>query len=146
MWQAYIEHSRAKTLVDTGINPKTDMLPGFGRAVHQNEDQRIENQLAQIGVTTDEIDIVINTHLHYDHTAANHLFKKAVFIVQKAEMRYAYAPEWYEASYYQPINHFDIPDLDYKCIFRCMVDTDSDGCWTPIPVHGGQPGEQLRRT
>ena len=116
VWQAYIEHPRAKILIDTGINPQTDMLPGFGREVHQSEDQRIENQLARIGVIPEEIDIVINTHLHYDHTAANHLFKQAVFIVQKAEMRYAYAPEWYEASYYQPISHFAIPDLNYKLI------------------------------
>jgi len=29
--------------------------------------------------------------------------------------------------------------------FSYMLDTDSAAYWTPIPVHGGQQGEQLRR-
>ncbi len=31
--------------------------------------------------------------------------------------------------------------------FRCMLDTDSDGCWTSIPAHGGHsesPGLSAR--
>ncbi len=116
VWQAYIDHPKAKIIVDTGINPKTDMLPGLGRIVNRNPDQHIEEQLARVGASPDEIDIVINTHLHYDHTAYNRLFEKATIIVQKAEMRHAFVPEKFMWEYYQPRSHFDVPDLNYELI------------------------------
>ena len=116
VWQAYINHPELKIIIDTGIDPKTDALPEFGRIVKQSPSQRIEKQLAKIGVTPDEIDIVINTHLHYDHTAYNKLFKKATFIVQKREMRHAFVPEKFECSFYQPRDHFDVPNLNYELI------------------------------
>jgi len=116
VWQAYIDHPELKIIIDTGINPKMDMIPEFGRIVKQNSNQQIERQLARIGVTPDEIDVVINTHLHYDHTAYNKLFKKATFIVQKEEMRHAYVPEKFESQFYQPRSHFDVPDLNYELI------------------------------
>jgi glyoxylase-like metal-dependent hydrolase (beta-lactamase superfamily II) len=116
VWQAYIDHPEAKIIIDTGINPKTDELSQFGRKLHQDPSQRIEEQLARIGVNPNEIDIVINTHLHYDHTAYNKLFKKATFIVQKEEMRHAYVPESFEESFYQPREHFDVPYLNYELI------------------------------
>lgn len=116
VWQAYIDHPKAKIIVDTGINPETDMPPGFDRIVNRNPDQHIEKQLARVGVTPDEIDVVINTHLHYDHTAYNKLFKKATIIVQKEEMRHAFVPEKFMWSYYQPRSHFDVPDLHYELI------------------------------
>ena len=116
VWQAYINHPELKIIIDTGINPKTDALPEFGRIVKQSPSQRIDRQLAKIGVPLDEIDIVINTHLHYDHTAYNKLFKKATFIVQKREMRHAFVPEKFESQFYQPRSHFDVPDLNYELI------------------------------
>ena len=116
VWQAYIDHPKAKIIVDTGVNPETDMLPGFDRIVNQNPDQHIEKQLARVGVAPDEIDIVINTHLHYDHTAYNRLFKKATIIVQKEEMRHAFVPEKFEWEFFQPRSHFDVPDLNYELI------------------------------
>jgi len=116
VWQVYINYPEVKIIIDTGINPKTDALPGFGRIVKQRPSQHIEKQLARIGVTPDEIEIVINTHLHYDHTAYNKLFKKATFIVQKREMRHAFVPEKFESQFYQPRSHFDVPDLNYELI------------------------------
>lgn len=45
-----------------------------------------------------EINIVINTHFHWDHMSNNHLFGNARHYVQRAEYQYALAPiptdEW----------------------------------------------------
>lgn len=114
VWQAYIEHPEGKILVDTGIDPETDMM--FERSVHQRPEQRPEKQLGLIGVTPDDINIVINTHLHYDHASNNHLFKNATFLIQKEEMRHAYVPEKFEWQFYQPRSNFDVPGLNYELI------------------------------
>jgi len=114
VWQAYIEHPEAKILVDTGIDPETNMM--FERSVHQKPEQRIEKQLELIGVTPEKVDIVINTHLHYDHASNNRLFKNAIFLVQKKEMRHAYVPEKFAWQFYQPRSNFDVPELKYELI------------------------------
>jgi glyoxylase-like metal-dependent hydrolase (beta-lactamase superfamily II) len=56
------------------------------------ENQRLVNQLAAIGVKPEEIDIVIITHLHWDHSYNNDLFTKARFYLQKREIEYSVAP------------------------------------------------------
>jgi glyoxylase-like metal-dependent hydrolase (beta-lactamase superfamily II) len=43
---------------------------------HQTEEQRLDNDLKRIGVKPEDIDIVINTHLHADHRSFNRILKK----------------------------------------------------------------------
>jgi glyoxylase-like metal-dependent hydrolase (beta-lactamase superfamily II) len=66
--------------------------------------------LAKAGVKPEEIDLVINTHLHFDHAGGNTrlvdgravpAFPNAKYIVQKAELEHAMRPtERDRASYY----------------------------------------------
>ena len=44
---------------------------------------------AEFGVGHDKVDIVINTHSHYDHVANNHLFNNAIFYMHEKEIPYA---------------------------------------------------------
>jgi glyoxylase-like metal-dependent hydrolase (beta-lactamase superfamily II) len=70
----------------------------------------LTESLAKEGVVPDDIDIVINTHLHFDHAGGNtHLvegravpaFPNAKYVVQKTEMVHALQPtERDRASYY----------------------------------------------
>ncbi|WP_371154481.1 N-acyl homoserine lactonase family protein [Jannaschia sp. 2305UL9-9] len=48
--------------------------------------------LAPFGLTPDDIDTVIVTHLHYDHAGGLHLFPNAQLHLQAAEMAYATGP------------------------------------------------------
>lgn len=48
--------------------------------------------LAPFGVTPDDIDTIIVTHLHYDHAGGLHLFPNAHLHLQAAEMAYATGP------------------------------------------------------
>jgi glyoxylase-like metal-dependent hydrolase (beta-lactamase superfamily II) len=48
--------------------------------------------LAPFGLTPEDIDEVIVTHLHYDHAGGLHLFPNAALHLQAAEMAYATGP------------------------------------------------------
>ncbi len=51
-----------------------------------NEKDAILKGLSYHNLTTDDIDLVINTHLHGDHMGNNALFTKAKFMVHKNEL------------------------------------------------------------
>jgi glyoxylase-like metal-dependent hydrolase (beta-lactamase superfamily II) len=50
-----------------------------------------ENPTAR-GIDPDEVTIVVNTHLHWDHCSNNGAFPRAEVVVQDAELRYAVHP------------------------------------------------------
>lgn len=50
--------------------------------------KHIINALAEIDLTPEHIDIVINTHLHFDHCGNNEIFTNAVFYVPEKEIEY----------------------------------------------------------
>lgn len=91
----YLTDGVNKVIVDTGGVPADGkkFMPYF-----QEPGQRIEEALANLGVDPAEINIVINTHFHWDHMSNNHLFVNARHYVQRAEYQYALAPiptdEW----------------------------------------------------
>ncbi len=90
----YIEGADKKILVDTGGSDPKDPLEAKLRGPYVREkDQEIINALKnKVGVNPEEIDIVINNHLHWDHCAGNDLFPNAEFIVQKKELESALNP------------------------------------------------------
>jgi len=106
----YIEGGDKKILVDTGGgNPTLTERPPYTR---ENE-QAIENALSNIGVQCDEIDIVINTHLHWDHCSGNQLFPNAKIIVQEEELKSARSPFPIHVSGY---NSKMLEDINYTLI------------------------------
>jgi glyoxylase-like metal-dependent hydrolase (beta-lactamase superfamily II) len=57
-------------------------------------------RLAEYGLKTDDIDIVVNTHCHYDHIEGNYLFRGKPLIVHEKELEYCnklYWPEFADA-------------------------------------------------
>ena len=89
----YIDGSNKKILVDTSFKDaraSSKMHAPF--VVERGPEQEIVRILGKIGVKPEEIDIVILTHLHWDHSQNNDLFKNAECIIQREELRYAIAP------------------------------------------------------
>ncbi len=81
-----------RILVDTGmgdkLNPKERDIFGL------HEEKRLLNSLAKLGFSPEDIDIVINTHLHSDHCGGNTLaiegeiiptFPRAEYWIQRLE-------------------------------------------------------------
>ncbi|MFF1261237.1 N-acyl homoserine lactonase family protein [Streptomyces sp. NPDC058321] len=85
-------HNRT-VVVDTGGPADEEqirrMIP-FGYVVA--EEERVGNALARLGVRADDVDLVVNTHLHWDHCSNNDSFPNAEVLVQRAELSHATGP------------------------------------------------------
>jgi glyoxylase-like metal-dependent hydrolase (beta-lactamase superfamily II) len=57
--------------------------------------------LRRCGVEPDDIELLVNTHLHWDHCYNNILFPKARIYVQKSEVRFALAPAPLQSEFYE---------------------------------------------
>lgn len=106
IWAAAIEGNGKKIVVDTGIRSVewTKKYLGDKYQVYQEEDETIKNALHHIGWEVEEVDMVINSHLHYDHVGGNHLFKNAIFYLQRCEWDYSFQPvKNQECFYYEEL-------------------------------------------
>ena len=72
-----IDHPDARVLVDTGM---TELHPAGA-----DLDPRLR-PLSEQDFDLAGIDIVVNTHLHFDHCGGNHLFAGKPFYVQRQEL------------------------------------------------------------
>ena len=91
-------------LIETGIGNK---LPEKMAKIYGQPAKLLDN-LSAIGVSPSDIDIVINTHLHFDHCGWNTVlragkpvatFPKAKYYVQEGEWKHAHANQRDEISY-----------------------------------------------
>lgn len=73
-----IDHPEARVLVDTGL---TELHPAVA-----DLDPHLRPLNEQEGFDLDSIDIVVNTHLHFDHCGGNHLFAGKPIYVQRQEL------------------------------------------------------------
>jgi N-acyl homoserine lactone hydrolase len=73
-----IDHPEARVLVDTGL---TQLHPAVS-----DMDPRPVPPSQQVGFDPASIDIVVNTHLHFDHCGGNHLFTGRTIYVQCQEL------------------------------------------------------------
>ena len=110
-----IEHPSGLILIDTGSGNKEDTkfqdIYGIENA-GANGRTGLEDGLAHLGVRPEDVSILINTHLHFDHAGGNtyideaknvHVtFPKARYIVQRGEFDYAtHTNERTAASYFE---------------------------------------------
>ncbi|MDQ2891345.1 MAG: MBL fold metallo-hydrolase [Gemmatimonadota bacterium] len=110
-----IEHPSGLILIDSGAGNKESAkfhdIYGLEN-VGANGRTALEDGLAQVGVTPDRIDILISTHLHFDHAGGNTFadesgairpsFPRARYFVQRGEYEYAtHANERTAASYFE---------------------------------------------
>ena len=102
----------ANVLVDTGIGTKWSdrELEMYGIA----HETTAPLSLATLGLSADDIDVVICTHLHFDHAGGNTrlgesgepvaTYPKARYVVQKGELDTARHPHERERASYMPEN------------------------------------------
>ncbi len=104
----YIGGGNVNILVDTGTN-SPDETADFHKPLIQKPEEKLPAALKALGLEPDDIDIVVNTHLHWDHCYNNHLFLKAKFFVQREELRYAIDPLPIHIHGYEPPSMGMIP-------------------------------------
>jgi glyoxylase-like metal-dependent hydrolase (beta-lactamase superfamily II) len=111
-----VEHDAGPILIDTGVGNKEDAkfhgIYGIENAGAEGR-TALEDGLRAVGVTPEDIVMVINTHLHFDHAGGNSwrtpggevlpTFPRARYVVQAGELAYAERPnERTAASYFPP--------------------------------------------
>jgi glyoxylase-like metal-dependent hydrolase (beta-lactamase superfamily II) len=84
--------------VDTSTDAK---LATKFRGFLSEEIISFKEALAGFGLKPNDIDIVLQTHLHWDHCANTRKCKNAKVIVQKEELRFALAPHPISAPSYK---------------------------------------------
>ncbi len=91
---AYIGGATKKIVVDTGPPDmeRTLKYHPYAKTDENRPDQNMVSQLAKAGVKPEEIDLVILTHLHWDHVGDVSKFSNAQFICSKEELRFALDP------------------------------------------------------
>jgi glyoxylase-like metal-dependent hydrolase (beta-lactamase superfamily II) len=119
----------ALILVETGIGPKLKAKLAEVYCVEQNPG--LLGSLAALGFAPEDIDFVINTHLHFDHCGGNTVrnekgeivpaFPRARYIIQKGEWEWALNPHEREKVSYLAEN---FEPLAESGVLR-LVDGDS---------------------
>lgn len=116
-----IEHPDGLMLIDTGAGNKEDQkfIDIYGMELHADvpeqhaDETALEAGIRAAGFTPDDVRIVINTHLHFDHAGGNTrrttdgavvpTFPNATYVVQAGEYRWAtHTNERTAASYFPP--------------------------------------------
>ena len=93
----YIRGPKENIVVDCGGLAGTLTHHGFP----SEQIATTEEALARYNLRPEDIDIVICTHLHFDHIENAKLFTRARFVAQKAELAVAYNPHPVTASMYE---------------------------------------------
>ena len=112
-----IEHEAGLVLLDTGSgNKETPKFHDIYGIENRGADGRtaLEDGIRAAGFTPDDVTLVINTHLHFDHAGGNTwrapsgellpAFPNARYVVQVGERDYAEHPNERTAASYFPAN------------------------------------------
>ena len=129
----------ATILFDTGVSPRA--VPGLmrnDRLARFTDADLLVHRLDSIGLAPGDVDMVVLSHLHYDHAGGADLFDKSELIVQKDEYSYAHYPASFFASFYYRKN-FDLPDYRWRLLDG---DTEIAPGVSVLRTDGHTPGHQ----
>ena len=122
-----VEHPRGRVLFDTGLHPEiaTNFAARMGDAtvdafpIEMYEDGDVVGQLRKLGLTPEDVDAVVPSHLHFDHAGGLEFVKHAPVYLQASELETARNPPVYQADLYMAADFEH--DLDWR-----LLDGDHD--------------------
>jgi N-acyl homoserine lactone hydrolase len=145
-----IEHPKGTVLFDTGMHPdcQHDPVARVGKriqglfrfAYHPGEE--VSARLQSMGRDPAKIDIIVNSHLHFDHVGGNALIPNATVLVQRREWAAGMDPEL------AALRGFNRRDFDLGHTVKQIDgehDLFGDGSVVCLPTHGHTPGHQSLR-
>jgi glyoxylase-like metal-dependent hydrolase (beta-lactamase superfamily II) len=134
-----IRTTEAAILFDTGLSPRA--VPGLLRTdplARFTEADLLERRLETLGLGPDDVDLVVLSHLHYDHAGGVELFGRAELVAQRDEYAYAHYPAAFFAPFYYRKN-FDLPGRRWRLL---EGDTELAPGITVLRTDGHTPGHQ----
>jgi glyoxylase-like metal-dependent hydrolase (beta-lactamase superfamily II) len=139
-----IEHAGSRLVFDAGLHPdlrdvQSDrhraITPAFDCDLPAGTD--LSERLAACDVDPAEVDLLVLSHLHFDHVGGSSLAPEAELVVQRTEWQAAVADV--KGRSYMPA------DLDHDRKIRLLDggwDVFDDGRVTVLPTTGHTPGHQ----
>jgi N-acyl homoserine lactone hydrolase len=124
-----VEHPSGRLVFDTGLHTDTQTDPDLrlGRLapfhkVGFKPGEEIAARLSALGVDPGKIDLIVNSHLHFDHCGGNQQLPNATLLLQRREWDAAHNAEMIERVYYDP------HDYDHGHRVR-SIDGEHDACY-----------------
>lgn len=104
-----VEGGKKKILVDAGVEAR-------GRGdfeVRGGGEEGLRKALEGVGLSPGEVEVLVLTHLHFDHTACVRLFENARIYVQRREWEVALSPlpplrPFYDRGLLEPLEGMDL--------------------------------------
>jgi glyoxylase-like metal-dependent hydrolase (beta-lactamase superfamily II) len=141
-----ITHPDGNVLFDTAGHPdlRTNAQSRLGSAADAFEvvmepSDWVIPRLGELGLGPDDVDHVIQSHLHFDHAGGLEWFRHAKVYVQRKELEFARNPPIYQKAAFvaDDFEH----DLDWQ-VLDGEHDVFGDGLLRIIPTPGHTPGHQ----
>jgi glyoxylase-like metal-dependent hydrolase (beta-lactamase superfamily II) len=138
-----LRHRGGNVLFDTGCHPDVPRDPqarwgGIAKAIApiHRPGEDVLGGLAGLGLGANDIDVVVNSHLHMDHCGCNAFFRKATFYQHALERRAAADPSNEGKGYFKIDWDHDMPveGIDRE------TDIFSDNRIVLLPLPGHTPG------
>ncbi len=139
VWSALVRTPEGNVVFDTGLHPvhvlrpQATFGPSSGLRIVMSEEDGIVGRLASVGVRPEDVAIVVNSHLHFDHAGNNGAFPRATFVVQRDHLAHAKGRANFPGIYW------DIPELTYlPADGRTRIANGVEA----VPTPGHAPGHQ----
>lgn len=92
-----VETPSGVLLFDTGVGPVHDVID----ALYRPRRRDLRELVTDVGVALDDVEVIVNCHLHFDHCGGNQFFPRARILVQGVELEASRAAgytvwEWVE--------------------------------------------------
>lgn len=137
----FVETERERILIDTGIGDK--WTEKYAAIYGINRERSLDETLRAVaGIAPEEITIVVNTHLHFDHAGGNTTidvetktpvptFPNARYFVSRAEYEHASAPHERDRASYMAENwraveesgQLELKEADYEVVPGLRMET-----------------------
>lgn len=142
-----VQHEQGNVLFDSGTHPSLADRPEerLGPVaelieIKMEPTDGVVDHLAKVGLSPDDIDLVIQSHLHYDHAGGLEFFPDSLpVMVQEEEFNFAFDPPVYQKDMYVAADFDKV--INWKKISG-EEDVFGDGKIVAFPTPGHSRGHQ----
>lgn len=138
-----LRHGHGNVLFDTGCHPstETDAASRWGDMAKAMvpigaPGENVITGLAQLGLSPEDVDVVVNSHFHSDHCGCNEFFKRATVICHAKELEAAQGADAVQRGYIPADWQHPMPTE----AIESERDVFGDGRVVLLPLPGHTPG------